>query len=155
MHEPQKIQQLKKISILMDSRFEIFGFKFGLDGIIGLIPFVGDFFTTAISLYIVAQSALLGCSSSVLVRMGMNILIENLADMIPVLGSIFDFVWKSNNKNVELLEAHLVNPKKVNFQSRLILGLITFLVLGILVVSFALTIVFIKKLLEWFVLFTS
>ncbi len=140
----------------MDSKYQgPFGFRFGLDGILGLIPFVGDFFTTAISLYIVGQSALLGCSPSVLVRMGLNILFENLLDMIPVVGSVFDFVWKANNKNIELLESHLLNPAGATFKSRLVLGLITFIILSILVGSFALTILIIKKMIELFVLFTS
>lgn len=156
MNDPKKLEQLKKISVLMDSKFQgPLGFKFGLDGILGLIPFVGDFFTTAISLYIVGQSALLGCSPSVLLRMGLNILIENLLDMIPVVGSVFDFVWKANNKNISLLESHMLNPRGATFQSRLILGLITFLILGILVGSFALTILIVKKMLEWIALFSS
>lgn len=156
MQDQQKLEQLKKISVLMDSKFKgPFGFRFGLDGILGLIPFVGDFFTTAISLYIIGQSALMGCSPAVLLRMGINILFENLLDALPVIGSVFDFVWKANNKNIALLEGHMLNPKGATFESRLMLGLITFVLLSILVGTFALTILVFKKLLELFVLFTS
>ena len=48
------IHNLRKLSVLMDSKFSgPFGFKFGLDGVIGLVPFIGDFISNVISLYIV------------------------------------------------------------------------------------------------------
>lgn len=156
MNDPKKFEQLKKISVLMDSRFQgPMGFKFGLDGLLGLIPFVGDFLTTAVSLYIIAQAAVLGCAPVILIRMGLNILIENILDMIPVVGSIFDFVWKANVKNIALLESHLLNPRGATFKSRFVLGLITFSILMILVGSFALTIIIIRKILEWIALASS
>ena len=92
MEVNQKLQRLKKLSVLMDSQFAgPFGFKFGLDGLLGFIPLVGDFVTSFISLYIVLQAALLGCGPSVILRMGLNILIENLIDVLPVFGNFFDF----------------------------------------------------------------
>lgn len=156
MQENQKINQLRKLSVLMDSKFSgPFGFKFGLDGIIGLIPFVGDFISTAISFYIIYQGALLGCSPSIILRMGLNILIDNLVDMFPVLGNFFDFIWRSNNKNIQLIEQHLINPRSATIKSRLTLGLVAFSLLGMLIASVALTVFIFKSLLEWVALFSS
>ena len=132
-----------------------FGFKFGLDGILGFIPLVGDFVTSFISLYIVLQAALLGCGPSVILRMGLNILVENLIDVLPLLGNVFDFIWKANNKNISLLEQHLSNPLQATYMSRLILGLVAFVILALLIGSVALTIYLFKSLFYWLALFSS
>jgi hypothetical protein len=154
--ETPKLERLKKLSVLMDSKFQApFGFRFGLDGIIGLIPVLGDFISIAISLYIVFQSAMLGCSPSVLLRMGLNLVIETILEMIPVLGNIFDFIWKANNKNIELLETHLVSAQSATFQARLVLGLIAFTLLAIFIGSVALTIYIFGLIFQWVALFSS
>lgn len=151
-----KLQRLKSLSVLMDSKFEgPYGFRYGLDGIIGLVPVLGDFITIAISLYIVFQSAMLGCSPSVLMRMGLNLFIETTIEMIPILGNIFDFVYKANNKNIELLETHLLNPKGATIQARLVLGLIAFTLLAIFIGSVAFTIYVFGLIIQWVALFTS
>lgn len=151
-----KLQRLKKLSVLMDSKFQgPMGFRFGLDGILGLIPVLGDFVSIAVSLFIVFQSAMLGCSPAVLMRMGLNLVIETIVEMIPVLGNIFDFVWKANNKNIELLETHLVNAKGATFQATLVLGLIAFTLLAIFIGSVALTIYLFGLVFQWVALFSS
>ncbi|MBA2404274.1 MAG: DUF4112 domain-containing protein [Bdellovibrionales bacterium] len=156
MRDQQKIQQLRDLSVLMDSKFQgPFGFKFGLDGILGLIPFVGDFTTSAVSIYIIIAAAKMGCSPAVLVRMGLNIVVENLADMFPALGNIFDFFWRANNKNIILLDQHMLNPRAATFRSRLTLVLVVLSLIGILVASIAFTVFIFKQILEWISLFSS
>lgn len=140
----------------MDSKFiGPFGIRFGLDGIIGLIPFVGDFIGSAISLYIMIQAGSMGCSPAVLVRMGLNLLIENVIEMIPFAGNVFDFFWKANNKNIALLESHTLNPKGATNQSRLVLGLFALTVLGLFISSIAITVWLIRVIFEWIALFSS
>ncbi|MGE3758090.1 MAG: DUF4112 domain-containing protein, partial [Pseudobdellovibrionaceae bacterium] len=56
-----------------------------------------------------------------LLRMGLNILFENLIDLIPLIGNVFDFFWKANLKNISLLESHLENPRKTTIQSRILI----------------------------------
>ena len=147
----QELQRLKKISRFMDSSFEgPWGVKFGLDGLLGLIPVLGDVLTTCVSLYIIVQSALLGAPASVLLRMGLNVFIENLLDSIPLIGNLFDFIWKSNDKNVALLESHSHNPSKTKFQARLVLGGIAFSLLLSMVASLAVSVLLIKKLIQLF-----
>jgi hypothetical protein len=80
--------------------------RFGLDPIIGLIPLVGDLATTLISLYIIATAAQMQVPKSTLARMGLNIMIDSIVGAIPFVGNIFDFAWKANAKNAQLLERH-------------------------------------------------
>ncbi len=128
--DQKTLQRVRMLGQLMDSKFEgPFGIRFGLDGILGFVPFLGDIITTLISFSILVSAAQLGATPATLIRMGMNILFENLVDMIPVLGSIFDFWFQSNNRNVKILEDQMKNPEKVSVTSRVILLAIILLIL--------------------------
>ena len=124
------------MSHLLDSQFEgPFGLRFGIDPLIGLIPFIGSLFTRVISLYIVVQGVRLsGASLWVTAQMFLNIFIEFVFESIPVLGLFFDFVYKANNRNIQLIERFLEQPQttrrliQVNF-FLLILFAISFFVL--------------------------
>src|SRR5688572_5503447 len=118
----QTLRDVRALATLLDSKFSVLGFKFGLDGLLGLIPVVGDVVTSLMSLYILGLAASVGCSASTLMRMGLNIAFENLVDMIPVAGNIFDFFYKSNTRNLRLLEAHMHNPRAVTRSSRAVLA---------------------------------
>jgi NAD/NADP transhydrogenase beta subunit len=101
-------QLLKILSAWLDNVFVVPGtrLRFGLDPIIGLIPVVGDLTTTVISLYIIACAAQMQVPKSTLARMGLNIVIDSVVGAIPFVGNIFDFAWKSNALNMQLLERH-------------------------------------------------
>ncbi len=145
-----KLGHLKSIATLLDSKFKgPFGTRFGIDAILGLVPFVGDFATTGFSLYILIQSANLGCSPSTIIRMALNIGIDNIFSAIPVLGNVFDFIWKSNTKNLALLESHLANPKSVIIRSRLILIAVLIVLVSFLALTGYLTFYIFKEIFEW------
>lgn len=99
---------LKVLAGWLDTAFVVPGtnWRFGLDPIIGLIPLVGDLATTLISLYIIATAAKMQVPKSTLARMGMNIMIDSIVGAIPFVGNVFDFAWKANAKNAQLLERH-------------------------------------------------
>lgn len=105
---PADLEQLKFLATLMDSIFEIPGIRlrFGLDAILGLIPGLGDFATSFVTLYILQEAHRRGVSRLTLARMGFNILIDWLVGTVPLVGDLFDIGWKSNNKNVALLLEH-------------------------------------------------
>lgn len=108
------------------------GLRIGLDGIIGLIPGIGDAITAALSSYIIAEAARMNVPPSVLARMGMNVLLDLAIGSIPVVGDLFDFVFKANNRNVRLLEEYSGRPRPVRTQSRWILaGVIALLLLAL------------------------
>lgn len=83
------------------------GIRIGFDGLIGLIPGIGDTIGTMLSFYIVTQAARMGASVTTLVRMIGNILLELFLGSIPVVGDLFDFVWKANVRNIALLDRQL------------------------------------------------
>jgi hypothetical protein len=101
-------QWLKLLSVWLDNVFVVpgTGWRFGLDPIIGLIPIVGDLATTVISLYIIAAAAQMQVPKSTLARMGLNIIIDSVVGAIPLVGNLFDFAWKANALNMQLLERH-------------------------------------------------
>ena len=118
-----QLRLAKKLSILMDSKFQgPFGIRFGLDALLGLIPLVGDLLTTLISLFIIGLAAWSGCPIIVVVRMVINVLIENAVSLLPVLGNLFDFVWKANLKNVELFERAEASPDQLQRQTWIYFG---------------------------------
>ncbi|WP_214000116.1 DUF4112 domain-containing protein [Arsukibacterium sp.] len=89
------------------------GYKIGLDGVIGLIPGVGDFITGLLSSAIIYKAYQLGVPRMILGKMIINMMIDTIIGAIPVAGDLFDFVWKSNRRNVALLEDYLQQPKRV------------------------------------------
>lgn len=125
------------------------GTRFGVDGLIGLIPGIGDIITTSISVYIIAQAAALGVGSSTLIRMAFNVAVENLFDLVPLLGNFFDFYWKSNSRNMILLEKHLAQPARETIKSRMIVALICFALLALLIASGYVSFVVLQTIFNW------
>lgn len=101
------------------------GFRIGLDGIIGLIPGIGDAITGLFSLLILQEAYKRRVPKMILVRMALNILIDTLLGAIPIIGDIFDFFWKANTKNIQLLNDYTYSPqrtyRKATFASVLML----------------------------------
>lgn len=145
MGRREELKKIEVLSILLDQKFQgPFGMRFGFDGLLGLIPGVGDFLTTCLSLYILSLAVSMGAGPSLILRMGINIFIDSVVDLLPVVGNVFDFYWKSNLKNLELLCQHLENPAREAIQSRVILALITLGLISLVVFSAMLTIRFIR-----------
>lgn len=145
----QRLQRLQKISRLLDTQFEgPFGIRFGLDPLIGLIPILGDALTTLVSFYIVFEAYHLGCSSTVLFRMVLNIFLEDVIKVIPVLGQVFDFYWKSNTKNMELIEKFMGAPQKTTRNSALLLGVLLLIFLGMMTFVLAATVYLIVTIIQ-------
>lgn len=101
-------KSLDDLSRYLDGLFRIpgTGWRFGLDALIGLIPSIGDTLTFLPSMYILFSGVRYGVPKITLLRMALNIAIDYLVGMIPFLGDAFDFVWKSNKKNMELIRTH-------------------------------------------------
>lgn len=96
------------IAKLMDANFSIAGIKFGWDGIIGLIPGVGDFITLLYSFYIIWIAANVDVPSHIVARMVLNTFLDFGLGFIPVIGDVSDFFYRSNLKNYELLKKHYI-----------------------------------------------
>lgn len=96
---------LDSLSHYLDGLFRIPGttWRFGLDSLIGLVPNVGDTLTSFASFYILLAGVRYGVPKITLLRMGFNIAVDYVVGSIPFLGDAFDFFWKSNKKNMDLI----------------------------------------------------
>lgn len=99
------VDRIRLVARLLDEAVRIPGtdYRIGVDPIVGVAPGSGDAITGLASLYIVAESARLGVSPQTLLKMLVNVSIDVGGGSIPVVGTVFDAVWKSNKRNVELL----------------------------------------------------
>ena len=103
------VKRLDALAVLMDAAFVIPGTKtrMGLNGLIGLVPVVGDIIGGAISSYIVWEARRLGAPTWLLARMAVNVAIETGVGAIPLLGDVFDIFFRANLKNMTLLKRYL------------------------------------------------
>lgn len=93
----------------LDDAVRIPGTKFGigLDAVVGfLLPGIGDAITGGVSLSLLVTAIRRGVPTIVVLRMFLNIAVDVLGGLIPVIGDAFDLVWRSNVRNLELLERH-------------------------------------------------
>lgn len=81
--------------------------RVGLDSLVGLVPVVGDLATAAMGAWIVWEARNLGMSKWQLTRMAGNVGVDTLVGAIPFAGDIFDFLYKSNSKNLRIIRKHL------------------------------------------------
>jgi hypothetical protein len=105
----QRLARIDTLATLLDSAFVIPGttVRFGLDAIVGLVPGIGDFVMSLVSLYIVHEARQLGAPVHLLVRMVANIAIDGIVGSAPLAGDIFDVMWRANRRNMTLLYDHL------------------------------------------------
>lgn len=98
-------KSLDELSYYLDGLFKVpgTGWRFGLDSVIGLIPNVGDTLTVLPSFYILVAGVRYGVPKITLLRMAFNIGLDYVVGMIPFVGDAFDFVWKANNQNMNLI----------------------------------------------------
>lgn len=103
------VKRARFVAHLLDDSIRVPGtnFRVGLDPILSVVPISGDLVSGAFSLYIVAEAARLGVPMTTIVEMLANVAVDVGGGSVPVLGTAFDAVWKSNIRNVELLEEHL------------------------------------------------
>ena len=106
--QERRIELLRRVARLLDSAVAVPGtsFRFGLDPVLGLIPGLGDLVSPLFTLGLIWQARDLGVPRVVLMRMIFNAGVDALIGLFPVAGDLFDFAWKSNNKNLALLERH-------------------------------------------------
>lgn len=104
---------IEEMARLMDSKFRIPGtrFRFGLDPILGLLPVIGDVSSFAISGGLLLYMMRFGVSRKVIILMLLNIVLDTVIGSIPIIGQLFDFYYKANNRNINLLRKHYHEQK--------------------------------------------
>jgi hypothetical protein len=107
-------ENLDMLSRVLDTWFRVPGtqIRFGLDGIVGFIPGVGDFLGGAASCVIVLAAFFRGVPLITIARMVANLVIEVGVGLVPVLGNLFDIGWRANRRNYHLLETSLEGPTR-------------------------------------------
>ncbi len=106
-------RHLKTATVLahmLDNQFNILGFRFGLNGIIGLIPWLGDALVAFLSLYLVWIGLQMNLPRMKLIEMISNIAVNFFIGLIPILGDAVDFFHKANLKNLKILKDHAKHP---------------------------------------------
>ena len=133
------LRQIESLAKLMDAQFRVPGtnMRFGLDGILGLIPGAGDMSTFAVSSYMLWIMARNGASSYVMARMVLNVVIDAIVGMIPVLGDLFDFAFKANMKNMRLMQEHYKEGRHRGSAWKVILPVIIFLFVIVIAIVWA------------------
>ncbi len=109
-NDPQSVRaRVEVMEKLLERSFTVPGTKIpiGLDSLIGLIPVVGDIVTAAMGMYIVWEARNLGLSKFQLTRMAANVGVDTLLGAVPLVGDAFDFLWRSNSRNLRIIRKHL------------------------------------------------
>ncbi|MBD1429123.1 DUF4112 domain-containing protein [Sphingobacterium sp. DN04309] len=117
------------MSTLLDNKFSIGGFRFGLDPLLNLIPYAGQFVAFGMSLALVVVMLRNGAGSKVAVKMLLNVLLDAILGSIPLIGYAFDFFNKANKKNVKLLREHYFEGKHQGSAKGLLITLFIIIVL--------------------------
>lgn len=132
-HTQVEIEEgLDNLSHYLDGLFRIpgTGLRFGLDSLIGLIPNVGDTITSFASFYILLAGVRYGVPKITLLRMAFNIGLDYVVGTVPFIGDAFDFIWKSNKQNMDLIRSRATGINKGTTSDYLfVFGIIGFLIL--------------------------
>jgi hypothetical protein len=127
-------ENLDTLSKVLDTWFHIpgTGIRFGLDGIVGFIPGIGDVLGGVASCIIPVAAYFRGAPLVTILRMVVNIAIEVLVGMVPVLGNLFDIGWRANRRNYHLLERTLLTGRRDTWRDWIFMAL---LALGLMLLA--------------------
>ncbi len=121
---PPAPEWVDKLAWLMDRSIPIGRWKIGLDGIIGLVPGLGDLVGALISGLIVAAGIRAGLPRSAIARMVTNVGVEAIVGAVPFLGDVFDMAFKANTRNVQIYREALRGERNRSRDSLFVTGVI-------------------------------
>jgi hypothetical protein len=104
-----RLRRIALIAKIADTAVQVPGtdVKLGLDAVIGAVPVVGDVAMAAVALVLVNDARHLGVPRSDLAVMLRNIALDTTIGAVPFLGDLFDLVYRSNERNLRLVEKHI------------------------------------------------
>ncbi|HEY3987782.1 MAG TPA: DUF4112 domain-containing protein [Acidobacteriaceae bacterium] len=107
-------ENLDLLSRVLDTWFRIPGtsIRFGIDGIIGLVPGIGDILAGLASCVIILAAWVRGAPYVTIARMLVNLALDVIIGTVPLFGDLFDIAWKANRRNYALLTRHLEHPRR-------------------------------------------
>tara|TARA_B100000029_G_C17198758_1_gene823519 strand:+ start:162 stop:608 length:447 start_codon:yes stop_codon:yes gene_type:complete len=135
----ERLLRLRRLSERLDETFTIPGtnYKIGIDPLIGAIPIIGDLIGAILSTYIIYSGIKMGASPKVVRKMVTNIVIEVIIGSPPLIGDVFDFFWKANKKNVELIEEIKHLDEETNKLNYLIIAALAIALTGLVLAIIA------------------
>lgn len=132
-------KHLERLAWLLDNSIPVPFTKrhIGLDSLVGLVPGIGDAIGGLLSTWILFQGMQVKVPWITFMRMVMNVAVEVVVGIVPVVGDLFDMGWKANHRNVELLADYLDRPVETARSSVvLMMGvLLMLIVVGVVSVS--------------------
>lgn len=149
---PQDDRLIRTLTRLLDDAFTIPGtnYRIGLDPILGLVlPGGGDIASTMTSGLIILRAVQRGAPKVLVLRMLANLGIDTVLGSIPLLGDLFDFVFKANRRNLDLLQARQgLRIRKATLGDYLFLAAVMLIFLAIVSIPVVLIVLLIGKLLQ-------
>jgi hypothetical protein len=140
-HPGVHLDRYRTLARALDARFGIPGtpLRFGWDSIIGLIPGIGDAAGGILGSYGLYVATRLGAPPVVMARMLFNVALDLVLGTVPVLGDMFDLAWRSNLRNLALLERWLERPHETGRRSAALFLTLVALLAGLAAASVWLT----------------
>lgn len=102
-----RIARLKRLEMVLDRQFSLFGVKFGADALLGFVPIVGDAVAGGVGLYLILEARAQGARKRTMFKMLFYWLLDMTLGSVPLIGDVFDIAFRSNTRNVKLLIADL------------------------------------------------
>ena len=145
------LERLRAIARLFDNAFVVPGtrLRFGVDALFGLIPGLGDVAGALVAVYALHVARNLRAPGAVQLHMLGNIAIDALVGTVPLIGDLFDFVFKAQTRNLALLDAWVGAPERTARRSRRGLLLIPIAVLAVFILVTVFGIYMLYLLFSW------
>ncbi|TYR37366.1 DUF4112 domain-containing protein [Sphingobacterium phlebotomi] len=137
----RELRWVERVSTLLDNKFNIGGFRFGLDPLLNFFPILGQTITFATSVLLVLVMFRNGVSSKAATKMLLNTIFDAVIGSIPILGNILDFFYKANQRNIKILREHY-NEGKHQGSAKGILTVLFLMLLALCILLFYLLWVF-------------
>lgn len=116
---PPELRRARSLAWILDDLIRVPGtrIRVGLDPILGLVPGLGDWISWLLSGHLLWCAWRLGVSAPTLARMTGHVALDALFGLVPLLGDLFDVVWRANDRNLRLLERHVAEPDRLRRES--------------------------------------
>jgi Domain of unknown function (DUF4112) len=134
-HRRTSIERIFKwVSLIMDRLIRIPGLKrrLGLNPILDLVPGFGDIAAALISISVLVYGIRRGIPKILLGRMALNVLINEVVGIVPIVGSVFAFWFTANTRNYDLLREHIDTPNRSTRSDKIFVGAVLGLVILII-----------------------
>lgn len=96
----------EELANFLDGKFKFFKFRFGMNGVLGLVPVIGDFLASFLSLYLVWIGIRMHFPATAISQMLANIMTNFIIGLVPVIGDFADFFNHANLKNLKILKQY-------------------------------------------------